>query len=118
MFGTRHAKTIIADGLRVVGRAVLSKTHIRGEASFVGAGLDNSLFCYKTEFDNPGGQCLNITDAVIKGGIFLRSAIIRGKAVLERVQVTGDLNCETTTFRNPGGVALDLRGGKVGGTLT
>ena len=116
-FGSLRSKTLIADGLRVTGRAYLSNMHIRGVVSLIGASLDSGLYCYETEFDNPGGQCLNITDAIVKGGIFLRSAILRGNAVLRRVQVTGDVICESATFRNPGGVAVDLTGGKVAGTL-
>jgi hypothetical protein len=116
-FNSHQSKTLDAAGVRVVGRALLSRAHFRGAVNFTGAALDNSLDCNSTEFDNPDGQCLNITDGIVKGGISLQSAIIRGTAVLARVQVTGDVDCKSTTFRNPGGVALDLSGGKVGGTL-
>jgi hypothetical protein len=116
-FGSHQSKTIDAAGVRVFGRALLSRSHFRGAVNFSGASLDNSFICNGTEFDSPNGQCLNMSDAIVKGGVFLRSAVIRGRAVLVRVQVTGDIECMSTTFRNPGGVALDLSGGKVGGTL-
>ncbi|KIC26149.1 MULTISPECIES: hypothetical protein [unclassified Leisingera] len=84
---------------------------------FLSAGglkVGGQLNCKGAEFQNKGGEALNLQDADIGQTLSLDSVKVLGAADLNGLKTGGQLDCEGAEFQNEGGKALNLQNAVIG----
>jgi hypothetical protein len=116
--GTR-ADSILGNGARVQSSVFLDERFIAGGAvDFSGANIGGDLNCEGASMRLAGGIALDLSDAVIGGGLLLRSGFSSaGEVDIYGIHIGGDLDCGRCSITNPTGCALKATTAEIRGAV-